>query len=91
MAYCKSRIKENTIETICPTCNYKMDRAAGLTGLEIPEEGCSGICFNCGEILVFNKDLSLRLPTAEELDEASKIEKLVMAQKWIKARGYLKD
>lgn len=60
-----------TPDHICPSCGYKMDRAAAVAGpgepIILPREGSISICMKCAAISIFNADLTLRAITAEEI------------------------
>ena len=81
------------IESRCPACNYKLDRATVAHGNDaFPSNGDSSLCLNCGQLFVYQTDLTLRKATALEvrtiMDEAPEawatIEK---AQRFIQERG----
>jgi hypothetical protein len=54
----------------CPRCQHKLDRVTPSDDSEAarkPEENDFTICIQCGEILVFSKDLSLELMAKKDL------------------------
>ena len=53
----------------CPSCDTPITSATGVEGDEKPNEGDISICFSCGEILTFNKDLTHDKITEEKLVE----------------------
>jgi len=56
--------------SICPYCQNKLSAATGLRETDqAPDEGALTVCLYCGELLIFNADLTLRKPTQEELIE----------------------
>jgi len=58
------------VESRCPQCGYRLDMAGLLHGEEQkPEEGDASLCLNCGQILTYQADLSLRQATAAEIRE----------------------
>lgn len=69
----------------CPACGKKINAATGTDGISVPVEGDLSICFDCGTMLVFNKDLSVRILELLELvtldqdvrDELEKIQNFV--------------
>ena len=48
------------IKITCPTCGFS------LTGARKPKPGHWGICLKCGEILIFNDQLVMLVPTLEQ-------------------------
>lgn len=82
-----SKIPENS----CPGCMYTMNRASDIAADALPRAGDPSICLNCGRILVFNSDLSLQSPTAEEISELMSDHdawgKIELYQRAIRARG----
>jgi hypothetical protein len=65
----KEEVKLTTTEVpayTCPTCGDLNDAASNEHGAT-PSEGDVSMCVNCGEITMFNADLSQRIPTEEEM------------------------
>lgn len=62
-------------------------------GGQLPSPGAFGICLNCGALLVYNADLSLRLadPSELELLDANQFSTIKAAQDVIRQRGPLDD
>jgi len=58
----------------CPFCAYKLNGAAGMVAVESetakPSPGDFSVCIECANVLIFDKDLSLRRPTYEEARES---------------------
>lgn len=88
-------IHELPIST-CPHCGYSMDRAAPVgDDAGAPDPGDTSICFGCGEILIFDEQLTLRAMTRLEMrrlhvDDPEAWDTLVSAQRLfntIRARG----
>lgn len=77
----------------CPTCGYVVDSATHVGDKEIsPNDGDLSLCLKCGEILVFNPDLSLRASTLNDLmglpaDTNATLER---AQTLIRAKRFIK-
>lgn len=59
-----------TKQHICPTCHYQMDTVTSLDDqLETPpQEHDITLCLKCGEILEFQKDLSVIVIDQSTLD-----------------------
>ena len=54
--------------SLCPRCNYKLDAATKAHGENgPPDEGSASVCLNCGQVLIYEADLTLREATAEEI------------------------
>jgi hypothetical protein len=51
----------------CPNCGAANDMASSKDAA--PEAGDAAMCFSCNHLMIFNADLTLREPTAEEMDE----------------------
>lgn len=88
-----------TPQNYCRTCHYRMDAASSATKPdEIPDAGSVSLCMKCGELSIFNEDLTLRAPTEQELINIQRsltwpeIERHRMAIRWMQdkiARGEL--
>jgi transcription elongation factor Elf1 len=80
------------VATRCPQCNYKMNAATNVHGGDlIPQKGDTSVCINCGQVLKYEADLTLRKATPLEIRELMQdatvwavIEK---AQRFIQRRG----
>lgn len=81
------------IESRCPACNYELDAATVTHGEDkLPCEGDASICLNCGQVLKYQADLTLRKASAADVRELMQespdawatIEK---AQRFIERRG----
>lgn len=55
-----------TKENHCPYCNHLLDGISQVNGENLPEPGDASICIQCGNVSVFDDDLSLRKPLPEE-------------------------
>jgi len=53
-------------ETTCRNCDRKLNTAAGNG---TPKERDTAVCLYCGEITIYRKDYTLRIPTEEEMVE----------------------
>jgi RNase P subunit RPR2 len=51
---------------VCPNCGYVMDQTSEAAGDGKPTAGCISMCLSCGAVRIFNADLTLRDPTAQE-------------------------
>jgi hypothetical protein len=56
----------------CPHCGKKIDHTLSLEGA-IPEPGDVGICWYCGEPLIFDDTLHQRALSPYELDNLARI------------------
>lgn len=81
------------IESRCPTCDYKLDGATVAHGEDtLPSEGDASVCLNCGQVLVYQADLTVRKATATDvrkiMEEAPHAwETVEKAQRFIQQRG----
>ncbi len=56
----------------CPTCKYVNDAATYLQDESAqPKPGDFSVCLHCGEILIFNDDLTTRGVTLDDLVDLS--------------------
>ena len=69
-----------TPDCFCPGCNMKIDRATGIT-CEQPNPGDITICLNCGHIMAFKKDLTIRDLTDEEMHDVAGDPRVIAIQK----------
>ena len=80
------------VSTRCPQCSHELDASTEVTPDAIkPEAGDPCVCLNCGQILTYQPDLSLRKATVYEIRDLmtepaawTVIEKV---QLYIRARG----
>ena len=58
-------------ESLCPECGYKLDAATCVEGdgANPPDPGDVSYCLNCGQVLIYAENLSVRRPTREEIAE----------------------
>lgn len=62
--YATTRLKPHQ----CPACGHEHNAATGAEpGNNVPDPGSVSICIRCGAISLFNDEMQLRAPTAEEL------------------------
>lgn len=79
-----------TPKTYCRTCHYRMDAASSIKPNEIPDAGSVSLCMKCGELSIFNGDLTLRAPTQQELINIQRsltwpeIERYRIAIRWMR-------
>jgi hypothetical protein len=82
-------------ESRCPQCSYKMTGATNCTGSGAPFPGDVSICLNCGQILCFQDDFTLRKVNAAEIadlmSDASQWAVIEKAQRIIYAEGHSHD
>jgi len=50
----------------CPWCGHKLDCATALEKGAKPRRGDITLCIQCGKLMVFKKDLTVRKPTSDE-------------------------
>jgi hypothetical protein len=79
-------------ESRCPQCNYKLTGASIAHGEDAaPSEGDFSICANCGQLLVFQSDVTLRKATTDDVRAMMKEPEawavLEKAQFFIQRRG----
>lgn len=48
-------------KSVCPTCGYEPDCGSRSNSPEGPEPGDIGLCFKCGEVLVYGEDGGLTI------------------------------
>ena len=55
-------------ESRCPQCGYKLDASTHVQGDEptLPEPGDASICLNCGQVLCYEANCSLRKATVRD-------------------------
>lgn len=57
-------------KTSCPACGYVMDDATAADGSNVwPEPGDFSLCLRCGEVLVYNGQMTVRRATNAEINE----------------------
>jgi len=80
------------VDSHCP-CGYKLDSSTKIEGKDegAPEQGDASVCLNCGQILVYQADLTMRKANREDIRELMKLPKcwgmIERAQKFILRRG----
>ena len=67
--------------TKCTNCGKKIDGALSVGGDYTPEPGNYTLCLDCGHLMVFADDMTLRDPTDEEIVEAAGMKEIIMGQK----------
>lgn len=58
--------KAQECKTICPYCDYNMDRVSSVNNQAQPSPGDVTVCIQCAQVAIFCDDLSLRKTTKEE-------------------------
>lgn len=53
----------------CEVCGYEFDCASHSDEGKRPRPGDFSLCLKCGELYVFNPDMTVRVPTLAELKE----------------------
>lgn len=48
-------------DTTCPSCHHRINAGVLLSGTSTPKCGDVGLCYGCGAVLEFNRDLKLCL------------------------------
>jgi uncharacterized protein with PIN domain len=74
----------DTPESNCPSCGKLLDAASSFKNA-VPSPGDFSICINCGHILVFADDLTVRNPTDAEIVEIAGNRDLILMQKALAA------
>lgn len=75
-------MKETLVpESICLDCGKRLDCATRLRGADAPVPGDVTICLNCGHIMVFADDMTLRNPTDAEIVAIAGNREVVAVQK----------
>ena len=75
-----------TTQCKCPICWKKLDAATATQKGTKPKAGDATVCICCGALLVFNDDLTVRLPTDEENDIMRFDERVLKLQRMIRTR-----
>jgi RNase P subunit RPR2 len=53
----------------CPNCNYNLEAATAARGKDEPRPDDYSVCFNCGAVLRFNQDMTVRLCLDKDVEE----------------------
>jgi len=69
-------------ENKCLKCDYLMDCSEPAFEEEdiMPTEGDMTMCLKCGEIMIFNKDLTVRIPNKEERERIQSDPRIMQMQ-----------
>lgn len=59
---------DTNVKNKCCDCGQELSKATSVEDKAKPEPGHICICFYCGCVSVFNKDLTIRRMTKEEMD-----------------------
>jgi hypothetical protein len=60
-----TRVKPNH----CPACKEPVDAATGVEPKTKPKPDDISFCWKCGQVLLYNADLTSRIPSQRELDD----------------------
>lgn len=73
-----------TKDALCPKCGTHVDCATHMSGKAVkPKPDDVSLCVGCGSIMFFNDDLSIRVATAEELEEMDQDQvKMLLILSW---------
>lgn len=74
---------QRTKENHCPYCNHKLDGVSQVNGDSFPTPGDASVCICCGNVSVFDKNLSLRKPLPEEESDICEDATIIEAQRAI--------
>jgi hypothetical protein len=88
MSKVKERKREKPLEVKCPTCGYQHRAAPNVAGFK-PKPGDITICFNCAEVLEFDKDRNPIVATLAGLMALDTMGSIIVnhAQHQIRSRG----
>lgn len=68
-------------ESMCLNCGKRLNAATALAGEIGPQPGNFTVCLDCGHLMVFAADLTLRAPIDAELTEIAGDPGLVRLQR----------
>ena len=68
-------------ESHCPHCGKLMEAATSVGPRHVPQQGDIALCIGCTAILVFDHDLKVRQPTADELEGIAASQTVMQAQR----------
>jgi transcription initiation factor IIE alpha subunit len=54
--------------SLCPYCGHAMDAATDVEADARPSPGDIGVCIECGGVLAYTDDLTLRAASQEEIE-----------------------
>lgn len=60
---------ETEVKNCCSNCGKNFEMATPADGQSNPRKGSVSICFGCGQIGVFQEDLTVKKITDEDLQE----------------------
>lgn len=80
----------------CPVCQHNLDAASLALSTEEndtsrPHPGDFSVCIECGTILIFNTDMSVREPTLTELLDLDREHEQMLSKAQNVIRSYGKD
>lgn len=73
-------------EGCCPYCGKSFNAAANMKNTVRPRPGDWSVCIACAAVLVFNEDLTVRKPTAQESEQSTTIPQIFKMQMIVRAR-----
>ena len=56
-------------ESRCLNCGHKFNAAGGVNSEDAPEPGNICLCIDCGAVMLYAEDLTVRGMTREEMDD----------------------
>jgi hypothetical protein len=59
-------------EVRCPQCDYELTSVSNALGKGAPDRGDVSLCLNCGQLLIFDRDICPRKASAGEVRELMK-------------------
>jgi len=60
-----------TPECRCLNCGHKLNAAGGINAEDAPEPGNICLCIECGAVMMYADNLTVRGMTREEMDDIS--------------------
>lgn len=76
-------------DSACPSCGAELAAATSVADDFTPTAGTGSVCADCGAVLMFTADLSLRLMTDEErraLNSEAR-QTIALFQRFVRERG----
>lgn len=86
-----------TPASLCPHCGAMItaasDSGLGPTNRNEPKPGDASMCLECGEFLIFDQELKVRLPNDDEvkaLDADPRVQRMRRARRALERAGRIK-